>query len=105
MEEENLDTRSPEQWQAALAECLPGVRVTNAFGHNWTTDPLTRGTWCSYKAGQLVRVVDELARTEGRLFFASADHGEGWRGFIDGAIGSGARAASEVARALGDATG
>lgn len=104
MEDEHLDQRSLQEWEAALAEFLPGVRVTNAFGHNWTTDPLTQGTWCTYKPGQLIRFADELARPEGRIFFAGADHGEGWRGFIDGAIGSGAKAAKAVARALGSSS-
>ena len=76
------------------------MRVTNAFGHAWGEDPLSQGTWCTYKPGQLTRFADELARTEGRLYFAGADHGEGWRGFIDGAIGSGARAANALVQDL-----
>lgn len=38
----------------------------------------------------------ELRRTEGNVFFASADSAKGWRGFIDGAIESGAETAHEV---------
>jgi monoamine oxidase len=44
-------------------------------------------------------VVEEneaLRRTEGRLFFASADSAPVWRSFITGAIDSGYRAAREI---------
>ena len=89
-----------EDWQGILEEFLPGIRVKAVFGHPWCEDPMALGTWCSYKAGQLTRFADELARHEGRVFFASADHGEGWRGFIEGAISSGSKAATAVADAL-----
>ncbi len=35
------------------------------------------------------------------MFFAQGDHGEGWRGFIDGAIGGGGKAALLVKELLG----
>ncbi len=44
---------------------------------------------------------DAFSSESGRIFFASGDHGEGWRGFIDGAIGSGIRAAQRVNKLLG----
>jgi hypothetical protein len=44
MDDKHMDQRSRQEWEAFLAEFLPGVRVTNAFGHNWTSDPLTQGT-------------------------------------------------------------
>ena len=45
--------------------------------------------------------VDSLRRTQGNIIFASADWALGWRGFIDGAIEDGTRAAMEVKRAMG----
>ena len=98
---ENLKDLDAAGWQSALSAVVDDVRVVRAFGHEWSDDPLAQGTWCTYKKGQLTRYAEELERHEGRLFFASADHCEGWRGFIDGAIGGGARAATAVARALG----
>ena len=88
-------------WQRAVEEIFPGLRVVRGFGHGWTQDPYAQGTWCTYKPGQVERLQHEMPRSEGRLFFASADSGEGWRGFIDGAIGGGSRAAREAARMLG----
>ena len=94
--------KTTEEWQRVVEEFLPGVRILSAFGHPWTSDPMSLGTWCSYKPGQLTRFADELARHEGRVFFASADHGEGWRGFMEGAIASGSRTANAVASALAE---
>jgi monoamine oxidase len=93
-----LDTAG---WQRAVEEIFPGLRVVRGFGHGWTQDPYAQGTWCTYKPGQVERLQHEMPRSEGRLFFASADSGEGWRGFIDGAIGGGSRAAREAAGMLG----
>ena len=61
-----------------------------------STDPFAQRTWCTYKRGQLSRFDAELGRREGRLFFAGADDGEDWRGFIDGAIAGGSRSAVAI---------
>ena len=100
-EAKNLASLSVAEWQAALAALVPEVQVVRTFGHEWSDDPLAQGTWCTFKKRQLTTYADELARSEGRIFFASGDHCEGWRGFIDGAIGGGARAATAAAQALG----
>ena len=44
----------------------------------------------------LNKYYQDLQKEQGRVFFASGDHGEGWRGTIDGAIAAGARAARKV---------
>ncbi len=82
--------------QTALARLLPGVRVESQFGWDWDADPYSLGTWCVFKPGQPGRLLPDLREQEGRLFFASADSAEGWRGFIDGAIESGYRSAREI---------
>ena len=43
----------------------------------------------------------ELRKSNGRIHFASGDHGEGWRGTIDGAIGAGVQAAHAIRNQLG----
>ena len=53
-----------------------------------------------YSVYGFVRFADELPRQDNHLFFASADHGEGWRGFIEGAIASGSKTAVAVAASL-----
>ena len=85
----------------AVRQVLPGAEVQWAVGYDWNADPYARGTWCVFRPGQLTRYLRELQRPEGRVFYASGDNANGWRGFIDGAIESGLRAGREVAAALG----
>ena len=86
--------------QAALRRLLPGVEVESIYGWDWAADPYALGTWCIFKTGQLARLLPELRRAEGRLFFASGDSAVAWRSFIDGAIESGYRGAREIDRYL-----
>jgi len=83
-------------WQAIFEEFVPGIKVLSTFGHDWGRDEFALGSWCSYKPGQFERFAKELPKHEGRIFFASADHAEGWRGFIEGAISSGSKTAVAV---------
>ena len=54
-----------------------------------------------YRPGWVNKYYDEFQKDYGRIFFGSSDHGEGWRGFIDGAIGGGIKAAQRVQEFLG----
>ncbi|WP_405715586.1 FAD-dependent oxidoreductase [Streptomyces xanthophaeus] len=58
--------------------------------------PLSLGTWCIYRPGQLASILPDLRTTEERLFFAGADSAIGWRSFIDGAIQSGYHTARHI---------
>jgi monoamine oxidase len=82
--------------QEALRRPLPGVEVERIVGWDWANDPFALGTWAVYRPGQMARLLPDLRRTEGRLFFASADSAPVWRSFITGAIDSGYRAAREI---------
>ena len=82
--------------QKVVVKLLPDVEVIDVAGWNWSDDPYVQGTWCWYKPNQFTNYLAELQRTEGRLFFASADSADGWRGFIDGAIERGIHAGREV---------
>jgi monoamine oxidase len=86
--------------QKAIGKLLPGVEVIDVAGWNWAEDPYVQGTWCWYRPGQFTRHLAELQRTEGRLFFASADSADGWRGFIDGAVERGIRSARDAEKTL-----
>jgi monoamine oxidase len=96
-----LDINDDGAIQEAVRRMLPGAEVEWAVGYDWNADPYSRGTWCVFRPGQLTRYLRELQRPEGRVFYASGDNADGWRGFIDGAIESGLRASREVAAALG----
>ena len=96
-----IDINDDEAIQNAVRRLLPGAEVEWAVGYDWNADSYARGTWCVFRPGQLTRYLRELQRPEGRVFYASGDNANGWRGFIDGAIESGLRASREVAAALG----
>ena len=54
-----------------------------------------------YPKGMLTTALAELQRPEGNIHFANADIADGWRGFIDGAIESGAQVAQSIHTKLG----
>ena len=96
--------KSVEEWQTVLEEFIPGVKLLSTFGHDWGADSLSQGSWATYRPGTVARFSDELPRQEGHVFFASGDHAQGWRGFIEGAIASGSRTAVTVADSLSSQT-
>jgi len=95
-----LDVNDDDAVQAAFAQYLPGVQVRESASYDWNLDPYSKGTWCMYRPGVLSRHLQELQRPEGNIFFAGGDIANGWRGFIDGAIESGARSAVMVTESL-----
>lgn len=86
--------------QKVVRKFLPQAQVIDVAGWNWRDDPYVQGTWCWYKPHQFTSYLAELQRPEGRVFFASADSADGWRGFIDGAIERGIHVGRDVDKAL-----
>lgn len=91
-----LDVNDDEEIQKAVHLFQPGAELIESFSYDWNMDPYSKGTWCMYPPGMLTGALEELQRPEGNIYFAGADIANGWRGFIDGAIESGARAAHLV---------
>lgn len=98
-----LDVQDKGAMQTALRAYLPDVVVQECFAYEWTLDPFSQGTWAGYKPNWYGRYGAQFEQESGRVFFGQGDHGEGWRGFIDGAIGAGSRAAQRVKKTLGSA--
>jgi monoamine oxidase len=97
-----LDGNDEEDMQSALRTLLPDAEVLACTSYAWVQDPFAQGTFSSFAPGQLTSCFDELRRPEGRVFMAGGDLSEGWRGFIDGAIGQGAVVARQVSEFLAD---
>ena len=95
--EDSIDLNDHQLMQGWMRQYLPKVCVVESTGHNWVGDPLSSGTWCSYRPGQLEKFYDGLRQDQGRVFFAGSDLANGWRGFIDGAIESGITSARRLA--------
>lgn len=97
---EFLDINDDEEIQKAIHLFQPDAELIESFSYDWNLDPYSKGTWCMYPPGMLSGALKELQRPEQNLYFAGSDIANGWRGFIDGAIESGARAAHLVAEKL-----
>lgn len=97
---ELLDITDQAAIQSAVRLYLPDAEVLEFASYDWNADPFARGTWCMYRPGWLTGAFEELKKPEGAVHFATADIANGWRGFIDGAIESGAHAAEVVTEEL-----
>jgi monoamine oxidase len=92
-----LSTVDHQSVQAAVEHHFPGATVVEYIEHDWAADPYTKGTWMCNPPGQLSTQASALQASEGRVHFANADIATRWIGWIDGALESGARAASAIA--------
>lgn len=91
------DKKNSKDIIAAFQENIrPNADIQAYLTHDWVNDPFAKGTWSCWGPNQFRRYVQELQKAEGRVFFASADWADGWRGFVDGAIESEQKAANEV---------
>ncbi|AMO24110.1 NAD(P)/FAD-dependent oxidoreductase [Ramlibacter solisilvae] len=97
----HIDYTDKAAVQKALRDYFPEAVVEAVDHQAWTEDPYARGTWCNYKPGWFAKYYEHFQKDRGRVFFGQGDHGEGWRGFIDGAIGAGGAAALRVKTRLG----
>ena len=93
--EVNLDDHV--QMQTWMQNFMPDIEIIKSTGHKWNEDPYSLGTYCTYRPSQMSKYFDALQKNEGRIYFAGGDIGDGWRGFIDGAIGSGITTARRMA--------
>ena len=96
-----LDVYDDDAVQAEVSKFFPGAKVQSSFSYDWQLDPYAKGTYCSYKPGWIEKYYAHFQQDRGRILFGQGDHGEGWRGFIDGAIGAGTKAAQRAKKLLG----
>jgi monoamine oxidase len=82
---------------ATLRERHPdAVFADDYLAHDWVNDSLSRGTWHTAAAGQAGGWY-ALAAHPGPCFFAGGDLSRRWVGWMDGALTSGADAATRAA--------
>lgn len=101
---DDFDVEDTESIRRAVKDVLPNVEVVGHTAHPWRQDEFSRGTWPVLRPGQLTASLRDLQRPHGSVVFAGSETADGWNGYIDGAIETGFRAASEVGRILGNAT-
>ena len=73
--------------------------------HEWQFDQWAQGCPCpAAPPGAMVRLESALRSTHGKLHFVGTETAYEWKGYMDGAVRSGARGAEEVVNALGHAS-
>ncbi|WP_033287815.1 flavin monoamine oxidase family protein [Amycolatopsis jejuensis] len=101
-QERPLDILDREDLEAALRRYLPEASVLKVDGHDWLADPYAKGTWCAAPAGLLSKYASALEATEGRLVFAGSDIAHAFRGWMEGAVRTGAIAATRLSAILAE---
>ncbi|EUC30525.1 hypothetical protein COCCADRAFT_28590 [Bipolaris zeicola 26-R-13] len=87
------DPTNSDEIISEFKKLQPNGNVRGYVSHTWSNDPYAKGAWFAAGPGWATKHVKALQEPHGRVFMASADWAQGWRGFIDGAIEQGARAA------------
>jgi monoamine oxidase len=107
-----VSSRKPEEIEAAALRVLArqtglsrrriASRLEAVWSHDWNGDPFSRGAYSYARVGGSEAAKALAKPVEKTLFFAgeAADE-EGRTGTVEGAIGTGLRAAKQVRRALG----
>lgn len=99
-QERPLDILDPDDMEAAFRRYVPEARVLKVDGHDWLADPYAKGTWCAAPAGLLSKYASALEAAEGRLVFAGSDIAHAFRGWMEGAVLTGATAAAQLSTIL-----
>ncbi len=82
--------------QTAIDRFDDSFEVLDFKFHDWVSDDLVAGTWGNFRPNQFTSYFKNALEPEGRVHFASGDIAVGWRGFFDGALESGIRAARKI---------
>lgn len=102
-----LDQLGPDARVARVLEhwedVFPGVSAHAQHGtsQSWALDPWAGGAWAAPTTAQDIELGPHIGRSEGRVHFAG-EHASSWRGWIEGAIASGLRAAAEIHEGVRD---
>ncbi|KAJ5109288.1 hypothetical protein N7456_005963 [Penicillium angulare] len=94
--------KKPDEVIGAYQKLFPHrIDIQGYAIHDWRSDPFAESAWCTFRPGFASKYLKALQESHGRrLFMASADWADGWRGFIDGAIEQGTRNAVSVINLL-----
>jgi monoamine oxidase len=84
---------------AEIERIFPGARglAGERVSTDWTNDPYALGTYACFGAGQWGAARAALDGAHGRMWLAG-EHTDGFAGFMEGALRSGARIAAAIVR-------
>lgn len=101
LELERLSTRDVVAELDALSPGIRDVAKPNGIAANWPTVPTAKGSYSTYRVGQLTAFGGVEGNAAGNLHFAGEHTSRELQGFMEGAVASGLRAADEVIAAMG----
>jgi monoamine oxidase len=84
-----------QQWEKALFGVSNYYDQVSTVSYSWANDLWSMGGWAYPSKSQENDLFDELRRKEGKIHFAG-EHTSVTRGWIEGALESGLRAAKEI---------
>jgi monoamine oxidase len=87
------------QFLGDLEPVLPGVPAAfngKAVLDYWTGRPFTRGSYAYYRVGQMTAFAGVEGKPSGNCHFAGEHTSYTYQGYMEGAVKSGDRAASEI---------
>lgn len=98
-----LRSLAPDRQRDLVVDTLTeyfGPRASDPFDmvvQDWSAEPWTRGCYGAHMgAGVWTRYGSALAESVGRIHWAGSETSSTWNGYMDGAVRSGQRAASEI---------
>lgn len=98
LEMDSMSETEKTRWAIQrIEEVFPGAErhIEESVSYSWQLDPWAKGAYGIAQAGDLTRWKDRIAVPEGRVHFAG-EHTSEYAAWIEGAVRSGHRAASEV---------
>ena len=94
--QDRVDLSDHDAVAAAVNAHLPRATVVATDGHDWVGDPYSKGAWLAVPPTWFSDgTFEALREPEGRVAFAGSDIAAEGAGWIEGAIASGAAAASQ----------
>ncbi|MFC9358424.1 flavin monoamine oxidase family protein [Rhodococcus sp. NPDC057014] len=91
-----IDPRSLEQVRAAVRSALPDAEIVGVDYHDWSADPLYRGSGTHARVGQPTIMHERLCADHGRIHFAGSDVALNYPGYMEGALEAAERAVEAV---------
>jgi monoamine oxidase len=95
-QDDDFDPGERADVERALLAFHPQAELVDWRYHDWIADPAARGTWLTAPAGRLELVDPDRFAPVGRIVFAGSDVAHQQAGWFEGALRSGAAAASTV---------
>lgn len=92
---------------AQLEKVYPGITALwngRAAGSMAHADPRFYSSYAYYKVGQTTQIAGYEKERQGNVFFAGEHTSVDWLGYLDGAVGEGVRAGSEMVTAMAGKT-